>query len=358
MPLTGAAFLLRQGAQVAPGEGEGGFAAQEVVPRLAQAPAHHGFGTKLDQVDQGFHGALVARAVHERIHGFGVEPEEVGVVWADDERRSERHEVEHALAADLEVHGQAVVGRAVAVEVLAVKVFGHIAELFPGFRDLEVVAVLLLEGSLVGGVFKQVAAVVHHLAVVVVGDHVHLAVIGQQAARAGLDILDIPLRELARSVVVVVVQRDDIVAADQVAEPPGAGDRGVILAGAGGEVGHQLGEVFGEGNFDDLQRGAGGGLELVAHLVEGAGDGALLAGGVDDDGDCLVLAEAGVAFAGLGYDGGHQFAGLDDGCRLAFFDDGATFGRSGCAIRGCCRFGSGGRGGAGGQQHGANDQDG
>ena len=71
--------------------------------------------------------------------------------------------------------------------------------------------------------------------------------------------------------------------------PVGAVDDDVVLVGAGLEVGVDLLAQLGEGDFDDVVVGAGQFLELVAPEVDGAGDGAALAGGVDADGELLAL---------------------------------------------------------------------
>ena len=166
-------------------------------------------------------------------------------------------------------------GHAVAVEVAAVEVLGHVAELRPGCGHVERIAVLLLERLLVLRIGQQVAAVVHHLAVVVVGHHVLPAAVGKQAARRGQHVVDVPLRE-ARVLVVPVVG-DDVVARHQLAQPPGAGQQRVVLADAVGHVGIEVVEQVQRRDLDDLQRRAGGGFELLLQLRDRHGDQALAA---------------------------------------------------------------------------------
>ena len=271
LSLDAAALLLRQRAEVAPGERERGAPAEEVIPALADVPADHLPRAELHQVHQRGQRAHMARPVDERLHRLRIEPVELGIRRADHEGRGQRHEVKHPLGTRLQRQHDAVVGHAVAVQVTAVEVLGHVAKLRPGRGHAECVAVLLAEGGLMLRVGQQVAAVVHHLAIVVVGHHVLLARVAQQAARRGQHVVDVPLREAAVAVERVIGEH--IVAGHQLAQPPRARDGHVVPAGAVGEVGDQVGEQLLVRQLHHLQRGAGGGLVLFLELEHGSADG-------------------------------------------------------------------------------------
>ena len=76
------------------------------------------------------------------------------------------------------------------------------------------------------------------------------------------------------------------------------------------EIGEDLLAHLGEGDLDDVIGRAGQFLELGAPEVGGAGDGATLAGGIDADGELLILPGGiGLAFVG-GIQGGLGGLGL------------------------------------------------
>ncbi len=132
---------------------------------------------------------------------------------------------------------------------------------------------------------QDVAAVVEDLAVGVVGDDVLLVVVDAQAAHTRQLIVEVVGRELAAGVGVVVVERQDVVAGDELAEPPHPDHGGVELVGAAGRVVEQFREGLADWVGDDGDLGAGRRLELVADLevrdldrVVDALDGDLFAG--------------------------------------------------------------------------------
>src|SRR5690606_2060238 len=104
---------------VTPGEGEDRVPVEEVVPRLAEGPAELRLRAGCGQGEVGLHRLDVAGGLDQRLHIFRVEPVQVRIVRTDDERSGEGHVVEHALAADLEVHGDTVARGALAIEILA-----------------------------------------------------------------------------------------------------------------------------------------------------------------------------------------------------------------------------------------------
>ena len=249
----------------------------------------------------------MAGAFDQRLHRLWVEPVELRVPRSDDERRRERHEVEHALSADLQRQRHAMVGHAVAVQILAVEVLGDIAKLLPGLRHGEGIAVLLLELGLVPRLSEQVAAVVHDLAVVVVGDHVFLPRVFEQAARRGQHVCDVPLGK-ARVVVELVVGHD-VVARHQVAEPPGAGKCRVVLAGAVGHIGDEVVEELAVRDLDDIELGAGGGLELVLQFMNRPRD---HFAGEREHRHALAGKRAGAGLARWNHARRNELPGLDD----------------------------------------------
>ena len=123
----GARLILAERADIAPAEHEDRLAAQEVVPRLAQAPAHLRSGARLVQLLQELERRDVAGAVDQRGHVGGIEPVDVVVLGhlragRHGEGRGERLEVIVPLLAHLEVqHGTAIGLVVVGIPVLAVE---------------------------------------------------------------------------------------------------------------------------------------------------------------------------------------------------------------------------------------------
>src|SRR5215218_1675829 len=75
--------------------------------------------------------SLVAFGFDQRIHVVWIEPIEFQIFGPDHIWRREGHEVEHALAANLEVHRDTVPVACIAAERLSSEVLGDIAQLIP-----------------------------------------------------------------------------------------------------------------------------------------------------------------------------------------------------------------------------------
>ncbi len=194
-----------------------------------------------------------------------------------------------ALLAHLEVEHRTAVRLAVdGVEVLAVEVGGDVPELLQGLRRRgQVVAVLRLERGHVLGVGEHVAAVVEDLAVGIAQHAV-------ADVAPGIDVLERrrhhvvgPLRIVAA--LAPLVERQDVLAVDQVAIHEGADDGAVILARAVAQVEEQLGVELADRDQGDVQLGTGQLLECRPEGVDRAGDAALRAGIQGEDGDLLAL---------------------------------------------------------------------
>ena len=290
----GARSFLAQRADVAPAEHEHRLAAQEVVPGLAEAPADLRRRPGLVQLLQELERLDVPRAVDQRLHVGRVEPVDVVVLVdlvarRDRERRRQRLEVIVALLADLEVQDDAAVRvGVVAVPVLAIEELRDLEQLLPGLgRHDHVVTGRLLELGAPLRIVEDVAAIVEDLAVGIVEDAVADALPGIEVAQRLRHGIVRPLRIFAA--LHVVVDRDHVVAGDQVAVEERADHDGVVETGALAQIQHHLGEQVGDRHERDVELAAGELLPDRPERVDRAGDAALGPGieGQDRDIDAV-----------------------------------------------------------------------
>ena len=269
----GARFVLAERADIAPAEHEHRLATQEVVPRLAEAPADLRLRARLVQLLQELERRDMAGAVDQRRHVGGIEPVDVVVLGhclarRHGEGRRQRLEVIVPLLSHLEVEDGAAIGLIVVrIPVLAVEVLRDVEELLPGLgRDRHVVALLRLERRLMLGIVEHVAAVIEHLAVGVVEHAVARVPPGVQGLERGRHGIVGPLRMLAA--LHELLDREHVVAGDQVAVEEGADDDRVVEAGALTQIEHHLGVEVGDRGERDLQRAAGKLLPDRAETVD------------------------------------------------------------------------------------------
>jgi hypothetical protein len=177
--------------------------------------------------------------------------------------------VEHALAADFEVHGDAAAVARIAPEWFAVEILRDVAQLIPGLRNREVVRILILERLHVRGIGQKIAPVVQYLTVTIVWHDVLLPIVHPERLNGRQFVFGLELRELAALVRVHIVVREQKVSGDELTKPPHADHRRVELVRAVGLVVEELRERLGDGIFDDVHLRAGGRFKLGPHFLPG-----------------------------------------------------------------------------------------
>ena len=168
-------------------------------------------------------------------------------------RGGDRDEEPVRLGAALEGDAGAVVGLAVAVQVLALVLLGDGEEVFPGLGRLDVV------------LREDVAAVVGHLEVAIERDRIHLALVGRaEVAEERRDVVPLKGRVGLHAIAEVL----EVPSGNVVAHPLGREDDGVIAVRLRREVGEDLLVEVGERNGDDLHLRAGQLVEVGCATLE------------------------------------------------------------------------------------------
>ena len=224
--------------------------AREVGPDVFHVPVDHVRRAGLDQGRIEIESLDESRVVDERFHRRGVE-EVGGIPRRLGEGRRDAQERPVRLGVGLEGGAGTVDG--LPVDCHPVEELGHVVILRPRpWRRRQVVAVLRLEIALVFRIREQVAAIVHHVRIAVVGQAVDLAAPGEDPLPVRWD------QGLVANLVLDLLRNFDGVArSHDVTRPVRGVHQDVERIGAGHESRADLLEQVTEGECLDLHGAAG-----------------------------------------------------------------------------------------------------